>query len=310
METLLDILLLFASIVLLWKGSDWLVESAARIGRAVGMSDLTIGLTIVAFGTSAPEFAVTLSAAITGRSDISVGNVVGSNIFNLGFILGGCALFRALKTSRRIVLRDGGLLIVVSLLLLYMLRDSHLSRIEGGVLLFGLFAYLVVLFYQRKETGGADEDIPTGRATWRDAPLFLAGLAGVIGGGHLLVVSASDIARAMGISEWVIAVTIVAAGTSAPEFATSLTAAAKGRHGMSLGNLIGSDLFNLFGVLGVAGLVRDMNVAPDAFSSVAMLVGMCVIVVVFMRTGWRISRLEGALLVAIGVLRWILDFLM
>ena len=129
---------------------------------------------------------------------------------------------------------------------------------------------------------------------------------GVVGG-HLLVGAASQIARAAGVSEWAIAVTIVAAGTSAPEMATSLTAAVKGLHGMSVGNLVGSDLFNLLGVLGAAGLIRNLSVSHSSLPSVAMLVGMCVLVVVFMRTGWRIKRWEGALLVGIGLARWVLD---
>jgi cation:H+ antiporter len=116
------------------------------------------------------------------------------------------------------------------------------------------------------------------------------------------------LARFFGLSEWLIAVTIVAAGTSAPEFATSLMAAAKGRHGMSLGNLVGSDLFNLLGVLGLAGIIRNMHVAQGSISSVYMLVGMCLLTVVFMRTGWKISRAEGVLLIAVGLARWILDF--
>ncbi|RLB56952.1 MAG: sodium:calcium antiporter [Deltaproteobacteria bacterium] len=306
-EILLNTVLLLLSVALLWKGSDWLVESAARVGHSLGMSDLTIGLTIVAFGTSAPEFAVTISAAVTGRADISVGNVVGSNIFNLGFILGGCSLFAALRAERRMVWRDGGVLVGTALLLLWMLHDRHLSHLEGGILFAGLLAYVAVLFRQKHHGEG---EVPTGRATWKDGLLLLLGLAGVVGGGHLLVVSASSLARLFGISEWVIAVTIVAAGTSAPEFATSLMAAAKGRHGMSLGNLIGSDLFNLLGVLGLAGMIRNLQINPGAFSSVAMLAGMCVLVVVFMRTGWRISRWEGLVLIAIGVVRWILDFLL
>lgn len=306
-EILLNALLLLLSVALLWKGSDWLVESAARIGRSLGMSDLTVGLTIVAFGTSAPEFAVTISAAVTGRADISVGNVVGSNIFNLGFILGGCALFAALRAERRMVWRDGGMLVATALLLLGMLHDGHLSHLEGAILFAGLLVYLTILFRQK---GHGESEVPTGRATWKDSLWLPAGLAGVAGGGHLLVVSASALARQFGISEWVIAVTIVAAGTSAPELATSIMAAAKGRHGMSLGNLVGSDLFNLLGVLGLAGMIRNLQINPGAFSSVAMLVGMCLLVVVFMRTGWRISRWEGLVLLVVGVVRWILDFLM
>jgi cation:H+ antiporter len=305
-NVVLNLGLLILSILLLWKGSDWLVESASRIGRKFNMSDLTIGLTIVAFGTSAPEFAVTVSAAVSGKADISVGNIVGSNIFNLGFILGGCAIFRALKTSPSIVYRDGGLLIGTTLLLTYMLHDHYLSRLEGIILFTGLIGYIFILFNQKRTA--AASDVPAGKATWKDVPLLLAGIAGVVGGGHLLVESASELARMMGLSEWLIAVTIVAAGTSAPEFATSLMAAAKGRHGMSLGNLVGSDLFNLLGVLGLAGIIRNMHVAEDSMSSIYMLVGMCVLAVFFMRTGWKITKWEGALLVAIGLARWIIDF--
>jgi cation:H+ antiporter len=304
-QILLNSGLLVLSILLLWKGSDWLVESASRIGRRFNMSDLTIGLTIVAFGTSAPEFAVTISAAITGKADISVGNVVGSNIFNLGFILGGCAVFRALKTKPVVVWRDGSILVGTSLVLTVMLHDHYLSRLEGIILFTGLLGYIFLLFAQKKDV---DAEVPTGKASWKDVPILLAGLAGVVGGGHLLVESASELARFFGLSEWLIAVTIVAAGTSAPEFATSLMAAAKGRHGMSLGNLVGSDLFNLLGVLGLAGIIRNMNVAEGSLSSVYMLVGMCVLAVFFMRTGWKISRKEGVLLIAVGLARWILDF--
>jgi len=302
---LLNLALLILSILLLWKGSEWLVESASRIGRKFNLSDLTIGLTIVAFGTSAPEFAVTVSAAISGKANISVGNVVGSNIFNLGFILGGCAVFKALQTRPMVVWRDGALLVGTSLVLTIMLQDHHLSRLEGTILFTCLLGYIFLLFSQKKEI---DADVPAGTATWKDYPLLLCGIAGVVGGGHLLVISASEIARFMGLSEWLIAVTIVAAGTSAPEFATSLMAAAKGRHGMSLGNLVGSDLFNLLGVLGLAGIIRNMTVDSSSLSSVYMLVGMCFLAVFFMRTGWKISRLEGVLLILVGVARWIMDF--
>jgi len=303
--------LLISSILLLWKGSGWLVASAARIGRKYKISDLTIGLTIVAFGTSAPEFAVTISAAMGAKADISVGNIIGSNIFNLGFILGGAALFRTLKTTRTLVYRDGMLLIATSLLLLVLLYDHHLARWEGILLFSGLVAYLLLLFFtqSKEEVAELEEEMPEGEATWKDYPILLLSIAAVVAGGHLLVESASEIARAMGVSEWVIAVTIVAAGTSAPEFATAITAAAKGHHGMSLGNLIGSDLFNLLGVLGVAGMIRPMDIIPKSFNSVLMLVGMCALAVIFMRTGWKLTRWKGGVLVAIGLARWILDFI-
>jgi cation:H+ antiporter len=232
--------------------------------------------------------------------------VVGSNIFNLGFILGGCVLFRELTTNRRLVYRDGFLLIAVTLLLVFFMWDNHLARWEGMVLFSGLIAYVALLLFKRESVD--DEEIPEGEASWKDLLFLLLGIAGVVGGGHFLVHSASNIARLMSVSEWVIAVTVVAAGTSAPEFATSLMAAHKGRAGISLGNLIGSDLFNLMGVLGLAGILRPMAVDEASRSSVLMLVGMCVLVVILMRTGWRLRRWEGILLISLGLFRWILDF--
>jgi cation:H+ antiporter len=301
-DVLINIGILVISIFFLWKGSEWLVASAAKIGRQFHMSDLTIGLTIVAFGTSAPEFAVTLSAAISGMDDISVGNVIGSNIFNLGFILGGCALFRTLSTSRLLVYRDGFLLVATSLVLILFLHDHLLTRVEGGILFMSLIAYLVLLFKNKKIEDPSE--MPAGVANWKDYPLLLLGIGSVVGGGHLLTESASDLAHIMGVSHWVIALTVVAAGTSAPELATSLMAASKGHTGMSLGNLVGSDLFNLLGVLGVAGIIRPMQVDKDSLSSILMLALMCTLAVIFMRTKWKINRWEGAVLIVIGLIRW------
>ena len=304
-QLLLNVSMIGAAVVLLWKGSQWLVDSASRIARTLGMSDLAIGLTVVSLGTSAPEFAVTVNAALQGRSDISVGNVVGSNIFNMGFILGGCALAQAIKTSRQMVWRDGLLLVVVSLLLLFMTGDGVFSRTDGAIFLAILVGYIASLFWGRV---APTEELAAGGATWRDGPGLVGGIAGVVGGGHLLVHAASDIARGFGVTEWVIAVTIVAAGTSLPELATSLTAAIKGHHGISAGNLIGSDLFNLLGVLGVAALIRPLAVNPSATESLIVLMVMVSVVAIFLRTGWRLSRREGAILVGVNLVRWILDF--
>lgn len=316
----LNIALLLASILLLWKGSDWLVDSAAKVGRRLGMSEVTVGLTIVAFGTSAPEFAVTISAAMAGKADISVGNVVGSNIFNLGIILGLCGMLIPLRTNREVVYRDGSILMGTTLLLFWFLSDHKLARWEGAVLFGGLLSYLLLLLVWRRKWGDyKPEDaidpnrsmiakIPP-RATAGDIMKLVAGIVGVVAGGHVLVTAASELARSFGVSEWAIAVTIVAAGTSAPEVATSVTAAVKGFHGMSVGNLVGSDLFNLLGVLGVAGIIRELPVSGGALSSVGMLCIMVAIVIVFMRTGWRIYRWEGAILILLGISRWVLDFM-
>ena len=302
---LLALAMVALSTGLLWKGSEWIVNSAVRIARKLQISDLAIGLTVVAIGTSAPEFAVTVNAAIHGLADISVSNVVGSNIFNLGFILGGCAAIRAIRTSPAIVWRDGLFLLTMSSVLVFFLRDLTLAPKEGLALFLALVVYITCLFW--KKTPLTEED-GREKATWKDIPILVAGIAAVVGGGHLLVWSATSLARGLGLSEWVIGVTIVAAGTSAPEFATSLMAAAKKRYAMSIGNLIGSDLYNLLGVLGLAGMLGPLHIDAIGLQSLYLLVAMVALVVIFMRTGFQVSRAEGFILIAINLLRWVVDF--
>ena len=304
---LLSWLIVIATILGLWFGGSWIVNSAARIARKIGLSELVIGLTIVAIGTSAPEFAVTIAAALEGQADISVGNVVGSNIFNLGFILGGVALVSAIPTTRKLVRRDGSVLISATVILLILLADLHLAAWEGAILLSLLVSYVGYLLYKR-DGGDTAEELPTDPFRWLDIPMLIGGIALIITSGHYLVESASEIARHFGLSDWIIGVTIVAAGTSAPELATSLVGVLRKRHGISIGNLIGSDLFNLLGVLGVAALINPMTVASSAYSSLWLLCGLVIGVVIMMRTGWRLSRWEGGLLVVVNMVRWVADF--
>jgi cation:H+ antiporter len=292
----------------LWIGGTWIVSSAARLARKLGMSELVIGLTVVAIGTSAPEFAVTIVAALEGSSEISVANVVGSNIFNLGFILGGVAMVSAIPTTRKLVFRDGSVLIGATLLLLIFMRDLTLSRVEGLIMMGALVIYMSYLIFKRDSSEVEQDEIPTGEFKWTDVPLLIIGIAMIVVSGHFLVESASEVARYLGVSEWVIGVTIVAAGTSAPEMATSLIGVLRGRHGISVGNLIGSDLFNLLGVLGLAAFIHPMTVGSGAYGSIILLSGLVVVVVIMMFTGWRLTRLEGGLLVSVNLLRWILDF--
>ncbi|MCA9902171.1 MAG: sodium:calcium antiporter, partial [Anaerolineales bacterium] len=288
-------------------GATFIVDSAARMARHFGVSELIIGLTIVAVGTSAPEFAVTISAAVSGQADISVSNIVGSNIFNLGFILGGVVAVRAITTTPKIVYRDGGMLAGATLILLFFMRDLQLQQWEGGVLLALLFAYLLYLYTQRDVDL---EEVPDGEFRWIDVPLFALGIGMVLIGGYYLVDSATEVARMLGLSEWVIGVTIVAAGTSAPEMATSLVGVLRGHSDISIGNLIGSDLFNLLGVLGLAGLVQTSPMVIDSagLSSLMLLSGMVIFVVILMRVGWKLNRWEGVMLILINLLRWIFDF--
>jgi len=309
-QILLDCVLVVISVIMLWKGADWLVDSAAEIAHSFKVSDLIIGLTVVAFGTSAPEFAVTISAAFTNQTDISIGNVIGSNIFNLGFILGGTAIIRPIAVSQKLFNRDG-LFLLMSTALIFILffgingwdiNDSF-TQIEGFILFSMLIGYIIFLFIKKDPP----EEVHPNTATKSSYLFFLIGLILIVSGGHLMVEHASNVARFIGISDWVIAVTIVAAGTSAPEFATSISAALKGRHGIAVGNLIGSDLFNLLGVLGLAGIINPSSISQDIYSSTFVLVLMVGLTLLMMRTFWRISRIEGIILVSINLIRWYYD---
>lgn len=301
MTVALNLAIIVISAVGLWKGADWMVESASRIARRLGLSELVIGLTVVAVGTSAPEFAVTVNAALKGQSEIAIGNVVGSNIFNLGFILGGVTLFGVATITRRMLWRDGGMLIGTGLLLVLMLADGTLVWWEGVILVSLLIAYLVFLFVQKQPL----EEVPEGGPfRWWDVPMIILGIAVIVTSGHFLVGSASVLARLAGISEWFIAVTIVAIGTSMPEFATSFVAVIRGRHGISLGNLIGSDLFNLLGVLGLSAMLHPLQITDQIWMNVVVLAVFMFVVVGMMRSGWKISRNEGIVLLLLTAVRW------
>ena len=308
---IIDCILVLLSILMLWKGAEWLVDSAAEIAHTLKVSDLIIGLTVVAFGTSAPEFAVTISAAFTQQTDISIGNVIGSNIFNLGFILGGTAIIRPIATSEKLFNRDGLFLLMTTALIFFLFfgfdgwtSDDDYTKYEGLLLFSLLVGYVAFLFIKKDPP----EEVHPHSATWKSYALFFVGLLLIVYGGHLMVAHASNVARFLGVSDWVIAITIVAAGTSAPEFATSIAAAIKGRHGIAVGNLIGSDLFNLLGVLGLAGMINPSGIAEDIYSSVILLVFMVGLCLLMIRTNWRISRGEGAILVIINLVRWYYDF--
>ena len=302
-----NVLIIALSCGAMWIGANWLVDSAARIARKFGISELVIGLTVVAFGTSAPEFAVTVGSSIKGLGGIPVANIIGSNIFNIGFILGGCALVRVMDTRRSLVWRDGALLLASTAGLVAAMYNNVLGRVESVLLVLVLVGYLIFLFVKR-EPLETDEQIPPKPATWKDYPMLLLGLLLVVGGGNFLVDAAVEIAQAAGMSETVIGLTIVAAGTSLPEFAISLIALLKKQHGLSAGNLIGSNIFNTLGVLGVAGMIRPLPVDNTALMSLAGQGALTLLVVIFMWTGKRLTRWEGAILVLVSAGIWFMSF--
>jgi len=302
----LYIIQILVSIVLLWKGSDVLVESSVKIARYFGVPQLIIGLTIVALGTSAPELTVTIGAALTGQSNISVSNVIGSNIFNLGFILGGIALVKSVETSPRLIARDGTLLLGATIAVLFMVWDTHLDRFEGVILLIGLVVYNIFLIRSGKKNQEKSEE---GNLAAKDVLNLVLGIAVVILGGYFLRNGSVGIARMAGLSEWVIGATVVAAGTSAPEFVTSLMATLKGHHGISAGNLVGSCIYNFMGVLGIAVVLRPMSVEADARQTMLMTFVIIVTALVLLATRKKMSRLEGAFLFLLSAVVWIVEFI-
>jgi cation:H+ antiporter len=308
-----------ATVVGLWIGARLLVESVVRLARRVGFSELTIGLTVVAAGTSAPELVVTTDAAWRGFGDLAVGNVIGSNIYNLAFILGVVSLLRVVPVERSLVHRDGVVLIASTVLTGVALFDGTVSRV-GGVGLVGLLvAYIAVLLRTGTESDASpstadDPAIPTTVADavgfrGRDAAFLIGGLAVVLVSGDLLVETAASLARGAGVSDWVIGGTIVAAGTSTPEFAVSLIAVRRGRLGVSVGNVVGSNVLNLLGVLGLAAAIRPLAVGGAARAAVGWLLVVSVVMVAALWTGRQLSRAEGGLFALSEVVRWVLGLL-
>ncbi len=299
----------FATVCIVAWGAHWVVESSCRIALRLGISQLVVGLTVVSIGTSAPELVVTVMSALRGQGDISVGNVVGSNIFNLGFILGACALLHPIDASRSLVARDGMVLVGSSLLSILLLGvDLRMDRGDGILLLVLMGLYMAKLYKDRSgdpsEEGEDLPDVAGGPPIKTDLVYFTVGLTAILVGAHFMVQSASAIARAYGISDWVIGVTIVAAGTSAPEFATSLVAGLRGRYDISAGNLVGSNIFNLMAVLAVSGIIQPVPIAPAARTSILVMTGISLLTVGFLRSGWRVSRLEGAILLVVALAAW------
>lgn len=302
----MTILWFILGLVLLIAGAEVLVKGSSRLASSFGVSPLIIGLTVVAFGTSSPELAVSIKSALSGQSGIAVGNVVGSNIFNVLFILGISALIIPLQVSKQLIRLDVPLMIFLSAFLLILSLDTAYSRIDGLLLTFGLMIYIVFLFYQNRKDNGltqsdstADiENSTTGNRSV-NVVLVIVGLVLLVFGSRWLVDSAVSFAEYLGISELIIGLTIIAAGTSLPEVVTSIIAAVRGERDIAVGNIVGSNIFNIMGVLGISSIVAPTGL--DISSSVIRFDIPIMIVVAFaclpiFFTGGVISRWEGGLL--------------
>lgn len=306
----MNALMFLGGLALLVIGANALVRGASRLALSLGISPLVVGLTIVAFGTSAPEMAVSVGAVLDGKTDIAIGNVVGSNIFNVLFILGISALIAPLVVNIQLIRQEVPIMLGASALLLAFALDAELSALEGGFLFALLLAYTVFLIRQsRRETQAANDEFaealrPAQADGWdrhwaAQLGLIAAGLAALVLGSDFLVEASVELARAIGVSDLVIGLTIVAAGTGMPEVATSLAAALKGERDIAVGNVVGSSTFNILGCLGLAGLVSGnagLVVAPSllAFDIWVMLAVALACLPVFM-TGREIARWEGGI---------------
>jgi cation:H+ antiporter len=299
-----DVGQLAVGLALLYFGAEWLVGGAAGLARLLGTRQLVIGLTVVAYGTSSPELVVGISAGLRDQGALALGNVIGSNIANLGLILAVCALIRAPRVDRQIVVREVPVLLVATGLLPAVLLDGRLSPIEAGALIglaVGYSAWMIVTS-TRGSTAEAGEmaadaakasGLPPSQSRRRLALVTLLGLAGLIGGGHLLVNGAVGIAKVAGLSDHVIGLTIVAVGTSLPELATSVIAAIRGHGDIAVGNVVGSNIFNVLLILGASGFAGSIQ-APlgSVVLELVALGAMTLIATVAMATRRTVGRLE------------------
>jgi cation:H+ antiporter len=302
----LSVAILIISLVVLTKAADYFVDYAVALANIFKISPMVIGLTIVAMGTSAPEFAVSVTAALKGQGDLSFANVVGSNIFNLGIILGLASMFATIPVTRKTIYRDSAFLLAACIFLLVATQDNELSTLDGLMLLGALFAYLTYLFKTEK-SDVPDEIGVVKMSLTKSITGFVLSLAALILSSRFLVSSAVDIAQNLGIQEWVIGVTIIAAGTSMPELVTTLTSIRKGRVDLGVGNLVGSDIFNVVGVMGVAALASEVKFQSAIFGPLLAMTGMVALLIVMMRFGMRITRTKGIVLLFIALARWIMD---
>lgn len=299
------IVFLIIGLVLLVFSADWLVKGAASIASALGISPLVVGLTVVAFGTSAPELAVSVMSAFKGQADLALGNVVGSNIFNVLFILGISALIIPLVVHAQLVRFDVPVMIAVSVLLYFLSMDGLISRLDGVVLFVLLLGYIFILIrgsLKEKDAGVLSEyEEEYGKAAgdpkWlKNIAFVVFGIVGLVIGSDRLVFGAVFIAKHFGVSELIIGLTIVSAGTSLPEVATSVLAALKGERDIAVGNVVGSNIFNILTVLGISSIVAPsgVEVAKQALES-DMLIMIAVAVATFpvFFYGYRIGRISG-----------------
>ena len=307
-ELLMIALYITGGLVLLYFGADWLVQGAVTLALHLGLSPLIVGLTVVALGTSVPEALVSVQAAIGHQGGIALGNVIGSNILNIALILGLSSLILPLKVDSHIVKADVPLLTGATFMLVVLLEDFHISRMEGAFLLLCIVGYVVGNIMTVKRTSPEEDkiegmEIPEdpGKTLWRDVGFLILGIVTLGFGANFLVTGAVDLARILGLSEALIGLTIVSIGTGTPELATALMAAFRKIPDLAIGNAVGSNLFNIMFVLGIAGLVAPLDGKGISSVDLYVMLGVTILLLPTVWTGRILDRKEGFLFLAIYV---------
>lgn len=314
-----DLAVLISGIVVLYFGAVWLVRGASRLASSLGVSPIVVGLTVVSLGTSAPELVVCLVAALQGNPGLAIGNVMGSNLANIGLILGLTSLIHPLEVKHRVVWREMPVMLLITFAIYPIAFDRVLSRMDGFMLLLVLLAYLVWVFRsghseEIKSSHGPGDSMATSEGAasllnFKDIGQVAVGSAFLVLGGYCIVKGAVEVASALGISEVIIGLTVVAIGTSLPELATSLVAAMRQEVDIAVGNIIGSNIFNLTAIFGTTAIVRPIMIPETVLSrELAGVVLMSLLLLPILRNGWQIKRWEGALLLTayIGMGWWLI----
>lgn len=308
-DLVLDVLLLTLGVGVLYYGAEWLVRGAARLAASLGVSPIVVGLTVVSFGTSAPELVVCAVAALGGNPGLAIGNVLGSNLANIGLILGLTSIVRPLEVHARVVWREAPLMLLVTAALYPLLWDTELTRGDGVLLLLALTAYLLFVFQSVEDEAPEilDEYEDYMKASTAETALIhppdlfwiLAGSACLVLGGYCIVEGAVQVASSFGLSQVMIGLTVVAVGTSLPELATALVAAARKEADIAVGNVIGSNIFNVAAILGTTAVLEPIRIPAGVLTrELPAVLVLSALLFPLLRTGWKISRFEGAILLA------------
>ena len=298
------ILYLVGGLIMLFIGAEGLIRGSSNLAIKIGITPLVVGLTVVAFGTSTPELVVSLKAALLGNSSISLGNIVGSNIANIALILGIAALIRPLDVHAKIIMREIPIMIGISVLLLLLLIDGELGFFDGLVFVTGIVIYTVVnvMLARKEKNTEVETEFKDGLKSKLGIPisiiLIIGGLGLLILGANLFVQSAVAIAKMFNVSDAIIGLTIVAIGTSLPELITSIVAAYKKESDIAIGNVVGSNIFNILGILGITALIIPISSAGISYIDLGVMLVTAIILFPLSRSGFSISRMEGALLLA------------